>query len=702
MKLFLKILGGFFAVIVILLIAANLFVSPDAIQARVGERIKQQTGRELIVNGEASLSFLPNPEIVLTEAVLKDPGTDATAVDLHMPRLEVTLDLFELISQRVDARYVLFEQPLVVIRPGSAETMPERRSEGAGEDRSRRAGHGVGSTPHFARASLAAAADTGGDAASDVRLRDMRVEEGTVRILDAAGEVKREIKHINAALAMPHIGEPLRSSGSFQLNRKTLNYELVLTSAGALQAGQPADVALVLSAEAFQAQFDGQLNSTPEVSAQGAFKSAASSFKDLIAWTPDGEAPATPAIAGEMTSQVQWSFAGASLSDLAFRIGETQGRGRAALHLNGPKPHLRAALAIERLNLTPFLPQGESAAPKRPAPQPIADRRPRGQQAPQQNDFFTNPFPDGFPESPPQDDPAASMQPGVAQPKEPSPLDADVNVNVRETVVSKITIGPSALAFGYRDGVLTANLGGMKLYGGEGRGKLVIDQNPDEPVFSAKLNLEGINAKPFLADAAEFDRLSGNIKGVLNVNGKGKEAEAIKYSLAGTGNILVENGALAGVDITGILAQVGEGRLPKIKGGSTPFDSLGGSFTMRKGIAETKNFQLVSQYLEVGAKGTVNVAAGTLDILARPELVAAPEGMDDAQDFVGLTIPIRIEGPLENPAYRPEVAGLFENPEAAAKTINKLGDVIQEKFKDKPVGEALGRFLGGVKVEGGD
>ncbi|ODA66380.1 putative assembly protein [Methyloligella halotolerans] len=699
MKLFLKILGGLFSVIVLVLIAANIFVSPEAIQSRVAERIKQQTGRELIVNGEASLTFLPNPEMVLTDTTLRDPGTDSTAIDLHVSRLEVTLDLFELISQRVDARYVLFEKPLITVRPGSAQTAPQQRSEGSVPEKTRRASLPAPQEPRFAKGSMALAA-TGDDDTSDVRLREVEIEDGTVRILDEEGQVNREIEHINASLQMPHIDEPLRSTGDFQLKGKTLNYDLTLTSAGALRAGRQADVALVLSSDAFKGQFEGAVVPEPEPSASGVFKGTASSFKDVIAWTPDGGQPAKPVIPGEISSQVKWSFAGATLSNLAFQLGDTKGRGQAALHLDSPKPHLRAALAIELLNVTPFLPQGGSAgrqaAPKRPAPEPIVN------QSGGQPSGGGNAFPNDFPETPPQDDPAAAMQPGATQPKEPSPIDADVNVNVRQTRVDNITIGPSALSFAFRDGVLTANLGGMQLYGGEGRGKLIIDQNPAVPVFSANLNLDRVDAKPFLTDAAEFDRLSGKIKVIFKLNGKGQEAEAIKSSLTGNGNILVSQGAVEGIDITGILAQVNQGQLPKVKGGSTKFDSLGGSFTMRKGIAQTNNFQLVSQYLKVGAKGTVDIPSGTMDILANPELVAAPEGMGDAKDLVGLTIPIRIQGPFENPTYRPEVAGLFNNPEAASKTINKLGDVIQKKFKDKPVGDALGRFLGGVKIQGGN
>jgi hypothetical protein len=41
---------------------------------------------------------------------------------------------------------------------------------------------------------------------------------------------------------------------------------------------------------------------------------------------------------------------------------------------------------------------------------------------------------------------------------------------------------------------------------------------------------------------------------------------------------------------------------------------------------------------------------------------------------------------------------MFSSPEQASKTINQIGDVLQKKLKGKPVGEAIGRILGGVRI----
>ena len=50
------------------LLAVNLLVSADWARDRVANRIKEQTGRELTVNGTTALLFAPGPRIVITDA----------------------------------------------------------------------------------------------------------------------------------------------------------------------------------------------------------------------------------------------------------------------------------------------------------------------------------------------------------------------------------------------------------------------------------------------------------------------------------------------------------------------------------------------------------------------------------------------------------------------------------------------------------
>ena len=67
------------ALLVLALIAVNLLISADAVRDRVAARVKEQTGRDLTVNGTTSLLLLPNPHIVLTDVEITDPSNRAGA-----------------------------------------------------------------------------------------------------------------------------------------------------------------------------------------------------------------------------------------------------------------------------------------------------------------------------------------------------------------------------------------------------------------------------------------------------------------------------------------------------------------------------------------------------------------------------------------------------------------------------------------------
>ena len=301
------------------------------------------------------------------------------------------------------------------------------------------------------------------------------------------------------------------------------------------------------------------------------------------------------------------------------------------------------------------------------------------------------------PAQPAQDAAPVAAVPAAAA--SPASFDADVNLNVRKTRVAHLDIGPSSLGLAFRDGVLNAALGGMELYEGHASGKLVLDAAKPVPTFTGDFLLDGVQAKPLLSDAAQFSLLEGRTKLNLLISGAGDTAEAIKSSLSGQGSIAVSDGAIEGVDLTEMIGKIGAGEIPELRqgpGAKTAFTDLGGSFTITNGIAETSNLQVTSPLLKVVAAGTVDLTQSTINMLANPEIVGGPEGQGGA--LAGLTVPIRIEGPLDRPTIRPELKGMFANPGKAGKTVRQIGEALQKKFKGKPVGEALGRFLGNVQI----
>ncbi len=666
----------------------------------------------LEVNGTTALLFVPGPRVVITDATFADPEARAGTADFSVGRLVLDLSLMELMSRQVDAERVVLERPVLTLRLGKDDRPKEDKPKQPG----------VAKAP-------------GDKPRRDVRLRDVRIEDGTVNIVyDEKGTEKR-IEHIAANLSLPTLTAPFTGTGKFDWKEQTVDFNFGLTSLADLRQKRPAKLVLALDTPAIAARFDGSILTRPDFTGQGELSAKAHSIPSLLAWMREKPAAATAIGDGELSSHVAWKKGEITVSDARFALEHASGQGQAVVTLKSPRPHVRAALALDYLDLNPFLssspaqaadaggkpkaakesaaPQAESVAPRQA---PSGEASPQGAEAPK--DWFSKPDgdqgastgapePDATPQAPssevaePASPEAAPIAPAPAPSASPASFDADVNLNVRKTRVVHLDLGPSSLGLAFRDGVLNATLGGMDLYDGHASGKLVLDAAKPVPAFTGDFRLEGVQAKTLLSDAAQFSLLEGHTKLALQISGSGTTAEQIKSSLEGQGSLAVSDGAIEGINLTEMISQIGAGQIPDLRqgpGAKTAFSDLGGSFTIKNGIAETSNLQMTSPLLKVAAAGSVDLTQSTINMLANPEIVAGPEGQGGANDLAGLSVPVRIEGPLDRPTIRPEIKGMFANPEKAGKTVNQIGKALEKKFKGKPVGEAIGRFLGNVQI----
>lgn len=682
-RLVLTIAGGVAAVLSLALVAINLLISADWVRERVAQRVKEETGRELRVNGSTMLLFTPGPRIVITDATFVDPEARAGSADFSVARLAVELSFAELLSRQIDARKLVLRRPVMTVRLGPDGTLG-RRSDAA-------------EPPKLLRFAKAEAAGADGDGASrrEIRLSDVRIQDGTVNILyDDKGTVRR-IERINAKLSLPSVTDPLTGRGTFDWKQQTVEWSLALTSPADIRQERPARLEVGLDTKSVALRFDGSVHGRPDFSGEGQLSAKVHSIPSLLAWMRETP-PASSAIGdGELASHVAWKDGEINFSDARFALEHATGQGQAVVTLRSPRPHVRAALAFDQLNLNPFL----ARAPGRAAQTVAAARRAEDGGAPASN------APSAEAVAPQADAvPVPSEQAAGASPvARPASFDADINLNVRKTRFGHLDIGPSSIGFAFRDGVLNAMLGGMELYDGQGSGRLVVDANKPVPEFSGDFQLDGVQVRPLLSDATQFNLLSGRTKLDLQLSGVGSTGEEIRSSLQGSGNVAISDGAIEGINLTELIGAIGAGQIPNLRqgpGAKTAFSDLGGTFTIANGIAETNNLQMVSPLLKVAAAGTVDLGKDSINILATPQIVDDEAGGRRKKNaLAGLSVPVRIEGSLQNPSITPELKGMFANPEQAGETVRQLGDAIQKKLKGKPVGEALGRFLGNVEIK---
>ncbi len=219
------------------------------------------------------------------------------------------------------------------------------------------------------------------------------------------------------------------------------------------------------------------------------------------------------------------------------------------------------------------------------------------------------------------------------------------------------------------NGLLSAELREMSLYGGGGSGTLVINAREAVPSFIHTLNISGTDVQAFLIDFMDMDTVTGTGTFNLDLNTRGSTPDEIVNALAGSGNIDFQNGALQGVDLVAIASTIenvvntgGIGALTSDQS-TTEFTEFGGSFVVQNGIARNNDFLMVNPVVRVTGNGEMNLAAQTLDFYLNPEPIAS--GNVGGVDISNIGVPFRVHGPWTDLSYTPDlqnvVGGVIQN-----------------------------------------
>jgi AsmA protein len=200
-----------------------------------------------------------------------------------------------------------------------------------------------------------------------------------------------------------------------------------------------------------------------------------------------------------------------------------------------------------------------------------------------------------------------------------------------------------------------------------------------------------------LKDLANKDVLEGNGNVNLDVTTQGATVGALKRGLNGGAAVNLRDGAVKGIDVAGTIRNAkatlgslrGQQTKQADKSQKTDFSELTGTFAIRNGVASNNDLSMKSPLLRVGGAGDINIGEDTINYLVKASVVATSKGQDgrDAGDLKGITVPVRVNGPLAAPAF-----GLDYNA--------MLTDNVKQQAEEKIRGR-LDSILGGKKADKG-
>ncbi len=240
----------------------------------------------------------------------------------------------------------------------------------------------------------------------------------------------------------------------------------------------------------------------------------------------------------------------------------------------------------------------------------------------------------------------------------------------------------------------------MELYQGDlsGQGRFSVEK--DVPGTNVQLTLKGMQAGPLFRDVLKKDFLEGNLKANIDLTMTGDDAEQIKKTLNGNGDLLFKDGAIKGIDLAGMVNNVKAAFGLAEKPGETlrtDFSELDVPFTVKQGRVNTANSTLLSPLIRLTASGTADLVSENLDFRVEPKFVGTLKGQGDTQERSGLMLPVLVTGTFTSPKFRPDLEGILKQKiEKSLPDLQKQllpGD--GQKIDPQDVGEKIKGLIKG-------
>ena len=249
----------------------------------------------------------------------------------------------------------------------------------------------------------------------------------------------------------------------------------------------------------------------------------------------------------------------------------------------------------------------------------------------------------------------------------------DIDVVVKSTP-GNVTITPTA-----------------QLYEGKLGGQIAYSHQGEQQQLRIKNEIDLVNLSQMLTAADITEQLSGI--GSLALDLLVTEQDGVQ-SNTGTIKLQAKNGALKGVNIIGIVESayqqyqaikgrqvIDETSNTSQEGDETRFAELIGTFNLNDFKITNNDFLLKAPYFRADGKGEIDIAQQTLDYVVDLTIVKSSQGQggEAVNKLKGITLPIRFRGDLTSPKYSLDVKSLY-NSLIKRELNEKKGEYLQEKL----------------------
>jgi len=265
-------------------------------------------------------------------------------------------------------------------------------------------------------------------------------------------------------------------------------------------------------------------------------------------------------------------------------------------------------------------------------------------------------------------------------------LEMDGKIKIGTLIVKKIRLQNTYMKLTAKDGLLQIKPMSMDMYKGKMLLNAMVNVKGKIPDTKLALNINHVLIGQLIKDMLKEDLLTGTFDMKVALRMKGDTSEQIISSLNGNGDLLIKDGAIIGIDLSGMIQNIkaafGLAQARELKK-KTIFSVIKSKFVIKNGVFQTKETQLISPHLKVSSIGKANLKKQTLSFRINPEYIKNPEK--------SIAVPVIVSGTFSSPRFAPDLKGI-----AKEMIFKKLFKKKAKEEKENPIEEMGKELLKGI------
>lgn len=475
-------------------------------------------------------------------------------------------------------------------------------------------------------------------------------------------------------LRSPNAGELARQL-EFDIPASTALGKIDLTSAisGPVDALVLSGLELTQQSDLLAASYKGDVGLGGDGSLKGELSAESSRLRDLLAAAEVEMAPGSTLQTFSAKGQASGTFSKISLTGLDLKLDDITAKGTAGIDLTGERPRLTGNLDMGALDLSPFL-----------AP---ADQKPQQQQ------------------------PLEAWSKDKLDLAGLQAADADLNIKTSKLTLGSVVLTDATLAANLNDGKLTTDLSQFKAFGGNWKGKMIVDAAGQIPAVNFAMEGNSVAISSLLGTLAGFDRLTGTGAFKVNASARGTSIDEIMRGLNGELSTNLNEGALKGLNVTQIVRSAQSlqqafttGSLNNLDfrgvlspAAETEFTTFNTVLSVQNGVATVDILKLLSPVLGIDGSGKIDIGGQSLDVRLATAVDKSGQGQGSVVQLNGIPVPVRLSGSWDSLKVTPDFSGV--QSALQAELTGRLQQEVNERAGDV-AGSIIGNIIGGKQPSG--